>query len=256
MKNKPEPCKFLSWDSDFFGFRIGSISNSILNPELMVSINDWSSLNQIDCLYFLARADDVKSIRVAEDNNFHMVEIRVTYEGVLKDWNPETRPRTSEKLRVRPVHSGDIRFLQEIAGYSYPNSRWYFDPCFTEEKCQLYFQTWIKKSAEGGADFVLVAEVDGEILGYISGNKVKNKPEGVYELTAVRTDQRRHGIGHELFKSGLDWYVKAGVERVTVNTQGRNLGTHRMIQRHGFLPKSIHLYYHKWFTPCGKGNGA
>jgi GNAT superfamily N-acetyltransferase len=59
---------------------------------------------------------------------------------------------------------------------------------------------------------------------------------------------RGFGIGHELFASGLDWYLREGVDRIFVNTQARNIPTQRMIQRHGFISKSVQLYYHKWFT--------
>jgi len=256
MTNYREPCEFLEWDSEFFGYRIGRILRDHLDQKLIDSIIEWSALNQIDCLYFLAEADDIKTIRLAEDNNFRMVEIRTNYEWVLKNWNPEIKTRPTEKLLVRPVRSEDMNILQQISSYSYTDSRWYCDPCFPEEKCQLYFQKWIQKSAEEGDVCVLVAEIDGDILGYILGTRLKNKNEGAFELCAVRIDQRGQGIATELLISGLNWYVKAGIHRMTASTQGRNIKVQRTLLRQGFLLFSVQLYYHKWFTPCFEGDRA
>ncbi len=243
-----EPCQFLQWDSDFFGFRIARVCDRHLSAADLGMVFTWCDANSVDCLYFLADSDDAGTIRLVEEHGFHLVEIRITYEGRLKNWNPETRPKANKRLIIRDLQPEDIGTLQEIAKNSYKDSRWYFDPRFSDETCQAYFQTWIKKSAEGNADFVLVAELEGELLGYISGNRERHESTGTFELTAVKEVSRGLGIGHELFASGLDWYLREGVDRILVNTQGRNIPTQRMIQRHGFISKSVQLYYHKWFA--------
>lgn len=249
MKNL-EPCQFLEWDSTFFGVRIGQILKNSLDTETVRQIDKWSKNYRVDCLYLVTDADDSSTIRLAEDNGFHQVEIRILYESNLTGWDPDARQKSNQDVVIRNVRNTDIPQLQQIAKNSYQNSRWYFDPCFPEEKCQEFYQSWIKKSAEGGASFVLVADIDGEILGYISGNRQADHPEGSFELTAVKETSRRSGIGHELFASSLDWYIQHSVNRVIVNTQGRNLGTQRMIMRFGFLPFKVHLFYHRWMTDC------
>ena len=247
-----DPCQFLEWDSTFFGVRIGQVHKNSLDRETVDQITKWSNKNQIDCLYLVTDADDSLTIRLAEDNGFRLVEIRILYESNLSGWDPITRPKSNQDVVIRNVRIEDIPQLQEIAKNSYQNSRWYFDPCFPEAKCQEYYQLWIKKSAEGGASFVLVADNNGEILGYISGNRQSDIQEGSFELTAVKENARRSGIGHELFASSLDWYIQHSVKQVIVNTQGRNLGTQRMILRFGFLPYKVQLFYHRWITNCDR----
>ena len=105
----------------------------------------------------------------------------------------------------------------------------------------------MKKSCSGGAELALVAEKDGKVVGYITGQVNREKGEGIYELTGVKESARRLGVGQELFRSGLDWYVQAGIQSMWVATQGRNVPTQRMIQRNGFITRSCQLYYHKWF---------
>jgi dTDP-4-amino-4,6-dideoxy-D-galactose acyltransferase len=247
--NKPvEPCLFLDWDTKFFGFRIAKTNANRLTPDLMVSVLDWCQVNTIDCLYFLTGSNDNQTIRLAEDNGFRLVEIRYTFEYWLKNWDPNSRLSASDRVAIRPVGDGDVPILQNIARFSYQDSRYIFDQNFSEEICQEYYATWIKNSCAGRAEMVLVAEANSKIVGYISGNRDKKQPEGRLELTAVLPEYQRHGVGQELFRSALDWYVRAGVDHITVETQGRNIKTQRMIQRHGFLSHSTHLFYHKWFT--------
>ena len=84
----------------------------------------------------------------------------------------------------------------------------------------------------------------------------KNTHEGIYELTGVKESARKSGVGQELFRSGLDWYVRSGIESIWVATQGRNIPTQRMIQRNGFITRSCQFYYHRWFDRNQTPNGS
>lgn len=243
------PCIFLSWDTNFFGHRIARVQGNSLDAPRAAAILNWCAGQRIDCLYFLVNADDIQSIRMAEQYGFRLVEVRLNMERSLQDWQPASRPKAAEDVTIRSARLEDIPTLQEIASNSYVDSRFYFDPNFSQEKWQTYYATWVQKSCSGGADLALVAEKGNEVIGYITGNINKENPkEGIYELTGVRHSARRSGVGQELFRSGLDWYAGAGIELVWLATQGRNVATQRMIQRNGFITRSCQLYYHKWFT--------
>jgi dTDP-4-amino-4,6-dideoxy-D-galactose acyltransferase len=240
-------CQFLQWDTDFFGYRIARVQGGRLTPESAAQILEWGQQNGIQCLYFQAEADDPQTIRLAEAHGFNLVEVRLTLERNLSDWDPETRPKASQDAAIRAGNPGDIPAVQQIAQNSYIDSRFYFDRRFSEQDWQHYYQTWVKKSFSGGAEMALVAEQDGQVIGYITGVLVNEGQECQYELTGVSQAARRSGVGQELFRSGMDWCVQHGIPYIWVMTQGRNVTTQRMIQRHGFLTRSCHLYYHKWF---------
>ncbi len=247
MNDNVNPCRFLEWDTSFFGKRIAQVQGSSLTYEFIRSVIAWCGEKSIDCLYFLSTADDPETIWIAEDHGFRLVEIRYTLERSLKDWDPETRPRSAENILIRPVIIEDIPNLQDIARQCYVDSRFYFDKNFSSKLWGDYYATWVKKSCEGGADLALAAVMDNQTVGYITGLIDQQTKQGVYELTGVLESARRAGVGQELFRSGLDWYVQHGIESIWVATQGRNITTQRMIQRHGFLSKSCQVYYHKWF---------
>jgi GNAT superfamily N-acetyltransferase len=247
METIAEPCRYLDWDTHFFGHRIGRIEAHRLDARLWEAIDQWRRQHDIECLYFLADSDDPQTITLAQKHGFQLVEVRLTFERSLADWDPQTRPKAAEGVLIRPAREQDIPILQDIASNSYIDSRYYFDEHFTERQWQEYYRSWVQKSCSGGAELALVAEKEGEVLGYITGQLDHEKNEGIYELTGVKETARRMGVGQELFRSGLDWYVRAGIRSIWVATQGRNITTQRMIQRNGFVTRSCQLYYHKWF---------
>lgn len=243
-----EPCQFLDWDTNFFEYRIARAARPTLDDNYLKAVYSWCEANAIQCLYFLADYNDPNTVRLAEEHRFRLVEVRLNMERWMRDWNPETRPRASQGILIRSAREDDIPVLQEIARTSYVNSRFYFDPHFSEQKWQEFYATWVKKSCQVDAQLALAAELDNQVVGYITGKVSPDGREGQYELTGVREWARNTGVGQELFRSGLDWYARAGVERVWLATQGRNIPTQRMVQRNGFITFSCQLYYHKWFT--------
>jgi len=245
---KDSICQFLEWDSEFFGYRIARVNTHQLDPQSVEVVNDWCKSQEIDCLYFLANTDDPATIRQVEREGFNLVEVRLKFERKTAGWDPATRPKASEGIQIRPAKEDDIPILQDIATNSYINTRYYVDEHFSEEKCQELYRIWVKRSCQGHAQMALVAETDGQIQGYITGYRNPESTDGQFDLTGVRNEVRRSGIGHELFRSGLDWYVKSGVEYILVVTQGRNVPTQRMIQRYGFITRKCQLYYHKWYN--------
>ncbi len=244
-------CQFLEWDSDFFGYRIARVNSYKLDADNLRDIHSWCQANQIDCLYFQAGSDDAATIRQAEDNGFRLVEIRLIMERKLDDWRPESRAHDAPGVLIRPARDEDLPVLIKIAANSYLDSRYYFDPCFSQDKWQAFYSTWVKQSCSGGADLAIVAEINGQAVGYITGNIDKSDASlGIYELTGVEPQARRSGVGQELFRSGLDWFSQHGVHHVRLATQGRNIQTQRMVQRNGFITQACRIYYHKWFSNC------
>ncbi len=51
-------CRYLEWDSEFFGRRIASASVSRLRADMVGEILAWCRTNRIECLYCLADSDE------------------------------------------------------------------------------------------------------------------------------------------------------------------------------------------------------
>ena len=240
-----EPCRFLAWDSEFFGRRIARVTVPHVDEDLVKRILDWGRTHDIECLYFLAQGD-AATVRAIETHGFHLVDVRVTLEqliGTLSD------PPTNF---VRPVCAADINALRAIARVSHRDSRFYHDDEFPRGRCDALYETWIENSCRGWADAVLVAECDDHPAGYVSCHR--RLPDlGQIGLFAVAETFRGRGVGRALVRAALHWFAGAGLRTVTVVTQGRNADAQRLYQRCGFFTRSVELWYHRW-SPGARTN--
>lgn len=237
-------CQYLDWDSKFFGYRIAQILVNRLTSKDMDTIMRWCGLHTIDCLYFFAETDNVETIRIAESNGFHLVDIRITLEQQLTR-NPVQAHEFSNGI-IRLSTPGDISSLKAIARKSHRDSRFYYDSNFPNSRCEALYETWIEKSCKGYADTVVVAELEAQPIGYVSCHLLE-QGTGKIGLVGVSTDAQGKGFGKRLIHASLQWFAKQGTGQVTVVTQGRNVIAQRLYQKCGFVTQSIHLVYHRWF---------
>ncbi|MCK5641059.1 MAG: GNAT family N-acetyltransferase, partial [Gammaproteobacteria bacterium] len=248
-----EVCEFLLWDSEFFGHKIARVVGHRLDLQTVDAILKWCEAQDIECLYFLADADNPPTVRLAEDHGFRQVDIRVTLACDIGGRRVLHKDGSEKGINVRSALSKDIPVLQAIAHSSHRDTRFFSDPCFPRESCEALYETWIKNSCEGYADVVLLAEIGKQPVGYVSCHLPGSTPHGRIGLVGVATQARGQGIGRMLVEHSLQWFAEQEVNSVTVVTQGRNVESQRLYQRCGFLSHSVQLWYHKWMLNSGKG---
>ena len=150
-------CDYLEWDSQFFGLRIARANTSCLTEELVAEIDAWCLLQKIDCLYLLASSTDRRTARLAQDNMFRFVDVRVTLDVPVA----KACSGSSSAFKVRDVSEVDIPALRALARSGHRDSRFYYDGNFPDHLCDELYETWIEKSCRGWAKKVLVAGEDG-----------------------------------------------------------------------------------------------
>jgi len=238
-------CQYLEWDSDFFGHHIARVTVSRLAPETIEQVLDWGRDHAIDCLYFLADAADPPTVRLAEDAHFRLVDIRVALDCRV-DTIHERLDRSTRR-DVRLCVPEDIPALRTIAKTNHRDTRFYSDPHFSLAQCDALYETWIQRSCEGYADAVWIAEDQAQPVSYLSCHLL-DKSIGWIGLLGVAPAFHGRGIGGRLIATALDWFAAQGVAKVSVFTQGRNIRAQRLYQRFGFMPRSVQLWYHRWFN--------
>lgn len=258
----PELCSYLEWDSKFFDLRIGRIEGQRLDAPQMRTVLDWVWENKIDCLYFMADAGHPPTIRLAEDHEFRLCEVRLTYERNLEDWQPQPIPRHVNDMLIRQATTEDVPTLQELARRAYTTTHYVVDPLFPAEKVEGFYATWIKNSVAGFDDIVLVAETisksatPSEVVGFITarmqigsgGSQAgTGQPDSHIPLVGVKSNLRQRGVGMELIRAAFDWLTLNGAQRTIGVVQAPNTSIRRVIERMGFYSISAHLYYHRWF---------
>ena len=247
MRTASDLCQTLEWDSTFFKIKIAQVTKNRLSHEDMNQVITWCRNNKIECLYLLDDSDHAETTRLAEDNLFRLVDIRVTLEMTLRSISTV---QGVFQGAVRLSMPQDVPALRAIARTSYHDSRFYYDQNFPRPLCDALYETWIEKSCHGYADSVLVAELSGRPVGYISCHLLGQR-KGKIGLIGVVSDSQGKGIGQRLISESLRWFSMQGVEHVTVVTQGRNRRAQSSYQRCGFITRSVQLWYHKWFGAIG-----
>jgi GNAT superfamily N-acetyltransferase len=233
-----EPCRYLEWDSRFFGIEIGQVASGRLDPPAVAAVDRWCAARRIDCLYFLADEPGA-STACAEDAGFRLVDVRVELERAL------VPPPAALAPRVRSAEARDLPALRAISRTSHHDSRFYRDERFPRARADALYETWIEKSCQGSAAAVLVADVDGTVAGYVTCEQA-SATAGRIGLFAVAAAERGHGVGAALVASALAWLGARGVETVAVATQGRNVAAQQLYQAAGFRTAALRLWYHRW----------
>jgi len=237
-------CTFLEWDSNFFGVRIARLNVAHLNEQTLASTLQWCGSNRIDCLYFLSDSDHAATPLLAENNGFHLTDVRMTLEKPLAQ--SETFPAHAT---IRLAREEDLPALREIARNTHRDTRFYFDGHFDHDKCDQLYATWIENSFRGFAQAVLVADVANVPAAYLTCHLKDG--ESQIGLLGVGAQHQGGGLGTKLVHQFLFWSREQRAERATVVTQGRNLAAQRLYQRNGFVTASFQLWYHRWFSRIG-----
>jgi len=200
---------------------------------------DWCRRERIECLYFLADADDSSTQALLADAGFEHVDDRVTFERSL---TPDDESLLSD---TRAAREADIPALREIARTAHIDTRFYADPHFARDRCDELYSTWIENSCRGGADHVLVAERDGRVVGYVA---LQGSGDiGQIGLIGVHAGHRHRGIGGDLVRGSLRWFAERSKAVVKVVTQGRNIPSQALYASAGFHVVSTAVWYHRWF---------
>lgn len=237
-------CSYLDWDSKFFHRRIGRLERPRLDEQILAQALEWAQLNHIDCLYFLADANDPQTACLAQNNEFFAVDVRLTF-GRQVPAEPGAKASG-----VRPAREDDLPALRAIAAKSHSDTRFYFDHHFDRSCCDQLYETWIENSLHGFAQAVLVVERETAPVGYVTLHK--RNGEAQIGLIAVAPGHQGAGLGRLLVEQSLEWARQQAAGKMKVVTQGRNVPAQRLYQRCGFLTDSFEMWYHRWFGAAGK----
>jgi|SRR6185312_10206534 len=229
----------LEWDSSFFGMPIGE-SRAASEQELRVA-DDWARDQRLRCQYLAIPSESFPLIASAEALGYQLTGVRMSLVAEAP-FRPDLTGTGG--MRVRPVRDDDIGALERIASTAHPDTRFFADQHFPREACARLYETWIRRSAEGWADCVLVADGDGPVA-YATLHRDGDAAR--IGLIAVASDTRRLGIGRALMIDAFRWCDATGVRRLSVATQAQNTSALRFYLRCGFNVDQVDFWLHKWW---------
>lgn len=142
-----------------------------------------------------------------------MLEIRSGTFRVWRGSSPEPGGVYAGPMPIRPGHGADLDAITAIHGHYARNTHVSFD---TRALTPSERATWFARFGQGTSHRLLVADEDGEVLGYAHSLPWRSKR--AYERTVestvlLRPGSEGRGIGRELYGRLLDEIDEAGAHR-------------------------------------------
>ena len=152
-------------------------------------------------------------------------------------------------VAIRPARPGDLDALGRLGAFLVAEHH-DFDPkrfiAPLPNTPELY-GGFLESQAKRRDRFVLVAERDGVMVGYVFAGMegadymVLRGPAGsVYDLV-VDPDHRRQGIGGMLLDAALEALAERGAPRAVLSTAEKNKDAQRLFERSGFRRTMIEM---------------
>lgn len=109
------------------------------------------------------------------------------------------------------------------------------------------YAAWLRSQVAAPDVVVIVAEHDGDVVGYIYGGveghdwMALRGPAGVLHDLIVDPAHRGHGIGRLLLDAAVAALRARGAPRVVLSTAARNEDAQRLVARAGFRPTMVEM---------------
>lgn len=152
-------------------------------------------------------------------------------------------------LVIRPAERRDLPALGRLgalllrAHHAFDNRR-FVVPGEDPEGSYAWF---LGTRLSGEREVVLVAELDGEVVGYVyagvepmSWKELRNEAGFIHDLV-VDESGRGSGVGTALLDEGIDWLRGHGASSVMLWTAQQNDVAQRLFARRGFRPTMIEM---------------
>ncbi|MDZ7587102.1 MAG: GNAT family N-acetyltransferase [Patescibacteria group bacterium] len=146
---------------------------------------------------------------------------------------------------IRKAQSNDWQTIQQLNFGMYPHQA-QFDPYldmdepFTPQSIKEY-----KDDASNPEKCSLIAEINGEAVGYLVGSKLivsyRKLRLGEINHMAVSEKFRGQGIGSKLVEEFRHWCKKNNLEKISATAYYANTETINFYQKHGLKPEGIIL---------------
>lgn len=241
----------LAWETKFFGECMGALeivtTPQSQQPQARVAVNraaqakalqheltnalHEAKLDGYRHMSLRVTSDDAPAIWAAEQAGLRLMDVAVDL--TIKLSRTSLPPSRTRGHVARAGVPADIPAMQAMTIGAFGLTRFALDPFFSSAQVDHFYSTWAANLFSGLADMVLVAEIDGQLAGFVSC-KLTGDNRGRIPLVATAASFRGRGIGGDLVGAALVWFADAGCDIAYVKTQTANYPAVAVYERAGF----------------------
>ena len=229
---------YLSWDSEFFSKKIGSITiDGQISKQYLINTLEQAKTDGYEILYLTDNSNNLVNNEIITQLNGDLIDEKITYKKTPKKHIDSKRRVINYESQI--LHND----LIELAYISGTFSRFKRDTRFTENDFKKLYRKWIERSVQKElADEVFVYKDNEEILGFIT-IKIQAQQARV-GLIAVNPNQQGKNIGGQLIKKAENYLFNEGIIELFVSTQGINFPAIQFYLQNKFEFFSKQSIYH------------
>jgi dTDP-4-amino-4,6-dideoxy-D-galactose acyltransferase len=231
----------LTWDSEFFGFKVARIRAPQLS-EYTLQENLKALKSAGTRLVYWASDAECKEDLIGRLGG-SLVDIKATFVIDLRSLDA-TRCVESDEVEAADS-SMPVTDLESLAIQSGRYSRFAVDTKVPTKKFLELYRTWIGKSlSKEIAREVLVVRAGQRVVGMVTlGDK-----DGIGEIGLLAVDEywQGSGYGEKLVRAAQRWFIGHGYTFGYVVTQSRNVPACDLYKKCGYLLSSVQFFYHFW----------
>lgn len=245
------------WDSEKLGVSMAKADILVTNKydlsaltmtNLLNAVDDWACKMNVAHLAIRINFEE-KIIRTAiESAGFHIVDVML-----VQKLEPITMVlELKEAIYCRLANKQDATAFKNDVDTLYADSRYHVDGGFNPSKLKTLYVDWLQTAFDGGADQVIVAELNEQVVGFVTCYLEREYTDftgvklGFIGLLGALPAARGKNVGKSLIESAKKWFKEQGIQVVTVATQITNYAGLGAYQASGFRPLTALATYHRW----------
>lgn len=217
--------KPLDWDTDFFGV---SCARVMLNEELTEQEFE-NMLEQCEAYGFVT----VENTCGSPVNDFYLgTKSKAYIADCAVTLKKKSEPHSIDELEgnsIREAVEADLPWIEGIAKNAFVTSRFYNDPCISEEKASGLYKSWVKNAFADENKTIFVTDEQNGFLIYYQNGKIAH-----LNLIAAGGENRKKGVGSALTRYADNYAFENGCEDFYVGTQSANIPAINLYVKCGF----------------------
>jgi hypothetical protein len=234
------------FNSKIFGVEFGNVVAEKFNGLLVKDIEKiLKSNNNFDFLSIKIDSNNQELFHRIQMAGFYVVDTLVTYEIDSEKTTLPPRKYNSIMTYEKPKKNS-IDDLANVAKSVFKIDRFHSDPNIEDDKCDKYYEHWVKNSFDGFADGACVVERDGKSVAFSTYNlnSINNETSTIV-LSAVNSDYFGFGIYGDMIHSCTKKLLEHS-RVVRVGTQVNNIPVQRTWVKYGYrLVSTMYVLHYK-----------